>query len=101
MLRARIVHHTFMPHSSGYLEMMISDYSSGLYASFTISNLDGIIIFAFFFLPRPIIATTLWIITVVIHTVNPNFGGKISAIKIHDYAATRTKGAILELFIFL
>ena len=50
---------------------------------------------------RSIIATALWIITVVIHTVNAHFGGKISAIKIHDYAATRTKGAILELFIFL
>ena len=37
----RIVHHTFMPHSSRYLEMMISDYSGGLDASFTISNLDG------------------------------------------------------------
>ena len=49
---------------------------------------------------RSIIATALWIITVVIHTVNANFGGKISAIKIHDYAATRTKGVILELFIF-
>jgi len=37
----RIVHHTFMPHSSRYLEMMISDYSGGLNAGFTISNLDG------------------------------------------------------------
>jgi len=41
MLRDRIVHHTLMPHSSGYLEMMISDYSGWLKASFTISNLDG------------------------------------------------------------
>jgi len=50
---------------------------------------------------RSIIATALWVITVVIHTVNAHFGGKISAIKIHDYAATRTKRTILELFIFL
>jgi len=100
MLRDRIVHHTLMPHSSGYLEMMISDYSvdSMQVSLFPIWTAN---IFAFFFLPRPIITTALWIITVVIHTVNAHFGGKISAIKIHDYAATRTKGAILELFIFL